>query len=201
MHLRSKEFLRQKARKKLQYFSREYGQVQWIQGYFFLLFLAVILCSRLQVDVYRTSALYLEDALAASTLASAVIDVEEYGRTHNILVDNPYAAYERFCVAVKGNLQLDDNWECGNKGLISGAVQVANYTIYNVKDELVMVYEMESGSIREWQGVLGSVNAPDGTLIEETSIYSELIFPVESFGFVTQAHMGQLVDIVTNEEE
>lgn len=200
MDLRNKEYLQQRIRKGVLCFSREYGQVQWMLGYFLLLFLAVILCSRLQIEVYRASASYLEDALAASVLASAVIDVQEYGTTHHIFVEGPHETYERFCTAVKGNLQLDDNWECGNKGLVGGTVKVENYTIYNVQDELIMVYEMEpGGEIREWQGVLGNVTAPDGTVIHETSIYSELTFPVEGFGFVTEAHMGQLVDIVTNE--
>lgn len=201
MHLGNKECLQQRIRKGISAFSRECGLVQWVWGYFFLLFFAVLLCGSLQIAVYRASASYLEDALAASALASAVIDVEEYGRTHHILVENPYKAYERFCAAVKGNLQLDDNWECENKGLISGTVKVERYTIYNVQDVLITVYETEpGGGIREWQGVLGNVTAPDGTVIYETSIYSEITFPIESFGFVTEAHMGQLVDIVTNSD-
>lgn len=199
MCLRNKECLLQRIRKDVSGFRRECGQVQWMSGYFFLLFLAVLLCSRLQIEVYCTSASYLEDGLAASTLASAVIDVEEYGSTHHILVENPYKAYERFCTAVKGNLQLDDNWECENKGLISGTVKVERYIIYNVQDEMIMVYEVESGEeIEAWQGVVGSVTAPNGIAISETSIYSEITFPVESFGFVTEAHREQLVDIVTS---
>jgi hypothetical protein len=36
---------------------------------------------QLQVALYRESAMYMEDALALSNLASAVIDIEEYGIT------------------------------------------------------------------------------------------------------------------------
>ena len=55
------------------------GQAGWSAGLFFLLFLAVLLRGFIQLEIYRTTSLYLEDALAASNLASAVVDVEEYG--------------------------------------------------------------------------------------------------------------------------
>ena len=179
--------------------SKERGQVEWCVGLFYLLFLAIILCSHLQVETYCASAYYLEDALAASNLASAVIDLEEYGKTHTVLVQDPDVAYERFCVAVKGNLQLNDAWECENKQLIAGRVHVARYIVYNVKDDLVTVSEVASnGEVFQWQGVLGSVKAPNDILVESTGIYSEITFSVEGFGGVkVDARKGKLVDIVT----
>ena len=48
---------------------RERGQIEWISGLFFLLFLGILLCFFLQISVYRASALYLEDALAATRAA------------------------------------------------------------------------------------------------------------------------------------
>ncbi len=75
-----KGFLRQSIKKT------EEGQLEWITGLFFLLILGILLCGTLQLDVFRASAVYLEDALAASNLASAVIDVEEYGISHTILI-------------------------------------------------------------------------------------------------------------------
>lgn len=205
MFLRRKEYLQPKINIVFRMADgscrKESGQVEWVLGCSFLLFLAVLLITCLQINTYQASALYLEDALAASNLASAVIDLEEYGTTHAILVDDPIAAYERFCTAVKGNLQLNENWESENKTLISGPVNVINYTIYNVKDENVTVYEVNSGGVWEWQGVLGSVTAPNGIFIETTSIYSEITFPVAGFGgTVTTAHKGKLIDIVSNEE-
>lgn len=195
MFLWRKEYLQRKIS-----LHKEAGQVEWVLGCFFLLFLAIILCAELQMDAYRAAALYLEDALAASNLASAVIDLEEYGTTHAILVEDPIAAYECFCTAVKGNLQLNENWESENRTLISGSVNVVNYTIYNVKDQLVTVYEVNpGGGVQEWQGTLGSVTAPNGILIETTGIYSEITFSVDGFGGVTTAHKGKLVDIVSNE--
>ncbi len=200
MFLKNKGCLRQSI--SIRQMQRESGQVEWVMGYFFLLLLLIILCTRLQLDTYFTTAVYLEDALAASNLASAVIDLEEYGISHTILVDNPRMAYERFCTAVRGNLQLNENWECENKELINGKVSIADYRIYNVNQKKVTVYKIGmDGEISAWQGELGGVIAPNGITIESTSIYSEITFPVSGFGgFTVEAHKGKLVDIAGNAE-
>lgn len=184
-------------------YAREYGQIEWMASLFFLLFLGILLCACMQVSAYRASSLYLEDALAASNLASAVIDLEEYGRTHVITVADPQEAYVRFCAAVQGNLQLNEAWECSNKALISGKVSVESYIVYNVKKDVVTVYEVKNnGGVHSWQGSLGSVMAPNGKYVESTSIYSELAFPIEGlFGVMVNAHKGQLVDIVADGAE
>lgn len=52
----------------------ESGQVSWVLGLFLILFLAILLYMQLQLAMYKASARYLEDALALSNLASAVID-------------------------------------------------------------------------------------------------------------------------------
>lgn len=201
MILRRKGYPQPKIKVLTELYRKECGQVEWCAGLFYLLFLAIILCSQLQVEAYSASARYLEDALAASNLASAVIDLEEYGKTHTVLVREPREAYERFCVAVKDNLQLNDAWECENKQLIAGQVCVAKYIVYNVKDDLVTVSEVSSnGEIFQWQGALGSVIAPNDIPVEATGIYSEITFPVEGFGGVkVDAHKGKLVDIVAED--
>lgn len=202
MNLRRKEYLLQKIRAWKRKCRRESGQVEWCAGLFFLLFLSVTLCCQLQVQVYCASAHYMEDALAASNLASAVVDLEEYGKTQTVLLKEPEEAYERFCTAIKGNLQLNDAWECENKQLISGTVCVDKYIVYNVKNDLVAVSEVTpNGQVFQWQGNLGSIAAPNGVPVESTGIYSEITYPVKSFGgVVTEAHKGKLVDIVKKGE-
>lgn len=181
---------------------KKQGSIEWVTGLFFLLFLIVFLCAELQLFVYRTASAYLEDALAASNLASAVIDIEEYGISHIVKISDPSQAFERYKSAVKENLQLNDNWECSNSTLISGQVKIEKYIIYNVEDELVTIYSVASdGSIRISGGVLGAVKAPDGNLITNTAVYSEIVFPVKGWwGENFQAHKGKLVDIVAEEK-
>lgn len=175
--------------------------MEWTVGLFFLLFLGILLCTRLQIEGYRSTALYLEDALAASNLASAVIDIQEYGISHTLRIADPAAAYVLYEEALKENLSLDENWECSNRSLISGPVIVEEYIVYNVKDGLVTICHVgRNGQIREETGVSGEVRSPDGILIESTSVYSEISFPVEGFlGIMVEARKGKLADIVVNE--
>ena len=175
--------------------------MEWTAGLFFLLFLGILLCVQLQIEGFRVTALYMEDALAASNLASAVIDIQEYGISHTLQIADPLAAYELYEEALKENLSLNANWECSNRALISGPVTVEEYIVYNVKNDLVTIYHVEgNGRIREEAGISGRVYSPNGILIESTSVYSEIAFPVEGFlGVVVEARKGKLVDIVVNE--
>lgn len=175
------------------------GSVEWAPGLFLLLFLAIFLCAELQIFVYQASGSYLEDALAASNLASAVIDIEEYGSSHALRIDEPLEAYRRYQQAVKENLHLNAQWECDNPGLISGRVQIEKYIIYNVKEENVdIIVISEDGHVSTKRCRLGNVRAPNGISVENTGVYSEISFPLKGFfGLKVQAHKGKLVDIVT----
>lgn len=179
----------------------EAGQLELVTGMFFLLFLGILLCGILQLDMFRASAAYLEDALAASNLASAVIDVEEYGISHAILIKDPDRAYGIYLSALRGNLNLNEEWECPAKGLIGGKVSVLNYTVYNVKEDSVDIYHYDgNGQMTFSGGVPGAVQAPDGKWIESTSIYSEVTYPVRGImGVEAQAYKSNLADIVANQ--
>ncbi len=194
-----RECQRRKTEWCLKVLRRRPGQIEWVLGCFMTLFLAILICAQLQAESYRATSLYLEDALAASNLASAVIDIEEYGISHVVEIEDPVAAYRVFCNAIKGNLQLNEQWESGNRYLLTGHVTVENYTVYNVNGDVVSVYIVNDGGVvNHWQGTLGTIAAPDGVVIENTSIYSEISFPVQgSFGICVTAHKGKLVDIVS----
>lgn len=195
MILRKRECPRRNIDRMLR--RRESGQTCWVTGLFLTLFLAVLLYAVLLMEQYRSAALYLEDALAASNLASAVIDVEEYGISHTILLADPKEAYERYLWAVKGNLNLNDQWKGTDGSLIQGPVMAVNYTVYNVRDDVVTVYRFdENGVLSQWQENLSSAKAPNNVPIVSTSVYSELKFEMGGFpGMRIEAHKGNLVDI------
>lgn len=201
MYLKRKEFPQRKIREQLLMKSK--GQVEWVVGLFLFLFLSVFLCAGIQLAKWRALGVWLEDTLAASNLASAVIDLEEYGTSHRIVLENQEEAWERYCIAVRENLNLDAGWEHADKELITGPVRVVNYTIYNVKKDKVEVWQRdESGQISCWQGMLGSIYAPDGCRIENTGIYSELAFSVQGmFQTEVEAHKGKLIDVVGTQKE
>ena len=181
--------------------STENGQVEWAAGLFFLLFMGILLCALLQLDVYRSSSQYLEDALALSNLASAVVDVEEYGISHRLVITDPHKAYERYRSAVNENLNLNDQWECQGNGVITGPVTIVNYTVYSVSGNDVEVSRFdEKGLMTQWREQLGSAAAPNGIKIETTGVYSEITYQLEGFlGTVVEARKGKLADIMAND--
>lgn len=175
------------------------GQIVWVQGLFFTLILAIVMYAQLQLAAWQSASVYLEDALAASNLASALIDIEEYGKTHKILIRDEERAFEIYQEALKANLQLDDSWECTSKELLVGPVEIVDYIIYNVDGEAVETVRVgKDGQVIERRvGTKGSVLSPDGEVIEHTGIYSELRFAVTGFpGMVVEAGKGKLADIV-----
>lgn len=188
MSSKKKEFLLQNT---------ESGQISWTAGLWLILFMGCFLCALLQMDMLRSSAQYLEDALAASNLSAAVVDIEEYGISHRLWISDLQAARRRYETAVKGNLGLNENWECENRGLISGPVKVVDFTVYNVSGNDVEINRFDEDGVlsRTW-GSLGQVRAPNGVLIESTGIYSELRYHIAGFlGLKTEAHKGKLADV------
>ena len=177
----------------------ESGQVSWVLGLFLILFLAILLYMQLQLAMYKASARYMEDALALSNLASAVIDIREYGSTHKVHITDQEQAYAGYCSAVRENLGLNENYEAVSHKLISGKVEIRNYIIYNVTGTKVQVWERNGdGRILEWEGTLGEVRTPGGQTIENTGVYSEITYPVEGFlGITVTAEKSKLVDVVS----
>ena len=192
---------RECRRLKTKWKETEKGQLTWIIAPFMLLFMGTLLCGQMQLEVFRMSSVYLEDALAASNLASAIIDVEEYGISHKLVISDLDAAYEKYCMALKDNLGLNEMWECENKQLISGEVRVEKYIVYNVTDNQIVIQGRDAeGNLWESQYAMGQVYAPNGEEIVTTSIYSEISYPTKGIWNVEiQAHKGKLVDIVLTE--
>lgn len=175
------------------------GKIELVTGMYLLFFLVILLAVQFQLKLFMNVSLFMEDALAASNLASAVIDIREYGSTGTIQIASPDTAYELYREAIRQNLQMDDNWESSNKDMISGQVQILKYEIYNVKEKDVTIYSYgaEGENITTIEGGLGSVRTPDGTLVESTSVYSKIGFPVKGiFGVEIAALKHKTVDIV-----
>lgn len=177
------------------------GKVEIFVGMYMVVFLLILLSVQLQVRIFMATSTYMEDALAASNLASAVIDVREYGMTHIVKIASPDDAFELYCEALKQNLSLNDEWESGKKDLIYGQVEILKYEIYNVEKNNITIYSYgtEGEYVRALPNGLGSVYTPDGVLVESTSVYSKIRFPVKGIlGIEIDAKKDKTVDIVSN---
>ena len=190
--MRKRGFLRQNTKA-----CRDEGQVTLVTGLFFILFFSVLSVSFFQMEMIRSSSRYMEDALAASGLACALIDVREYGSTHVLKIQNGRESYEIYCKALKANLGLDDAWESHNHKLISGVVQVEAFYVYNVLGESVDYCRLDDGREEWMHGSLGEVSAPNGQVVEKTGVYGEISYPLKGiWGLKVQARKGKLVDVV-----
>lgn len=173
------------------------GQINTVVLMFLIIFIIIMTVFSLQIYQYRSLSIFAEDALAASNLASAVIDIQEYGISHQIVIGNPDRSYQIYQEALKINMGLDDSWKSIKYDAISGAVEVQDYIIYNVRDSDIEVYCYGRDTYHTVvRGGLGFLESPNGKLIETTSVYSRISFPVKGIWDIhTDAEKEKLVDI------
>lgn len=161
------------------------------------LFLTVLIVAVFQFKVYTlmTAGAYVEDALAASNLASALIDVREYGRSHRIRIEDTQEAFRVYRDALHCNLALDGEGYSSREELLTGRVWIREYIVYNVLDG-------EGNCLRQETAPPGSVWTPDGILVEHTTVYSRVGFQVMGLmGQRLDAEKQKSVDIVRYEED
>lgn len=183
--------------------NKKAAKIEIFTGIYLVVLLMILINVQLQIRIFMTTSTYMEDALAASNLASAVIDIREYGKTHIVKIKSPDDAFELYQDALKQNLTLDDNWESRQKDLIYGQVEILKYEIYNVEKNNITIYSYgtEGEAVQTITNGLGKVYTPDGALVESTSVYSKIGFPVKGIlGVVIDARKDKTVDIVSNLE-
>lgn len=169
--------------------------------FFFLVIIVVSFGFR--ITQYMVTAAGVEDALAASNLASAVIDLEEYGRSHTIRIPEPEPAFWRYREALCVNLKLDEHLNTTNRDFISSQVEIKQYIIYNVQEDVVEIFVLDgNGRLQKTEsGRKGEVFTPDGVCVEETTIYSRIGFGVEGLlGQEIYAEKEKSIDIVRCDE-
>lgn len=164
---------------------------------------ALLVVMIIQMEVYQAASTFIEDGLVASNLASAIIDIEEYGISHQLLIEDPAAACESFKKVLKSNLKLNEQLQCANSSIMDGQVTITEYSIYEVRGADVIQYYFPNGRPenvvrREYAGGVGNVSAPDGTIIYSTSIYSRIDFQENFFGTPINVFKQKCVDIVEN---
>lgn len=160
-------------------------------GMMLFLILLVAILFGFRISQYMVTAAGVEDALAASNLASAVIDLEEYGKSHRILIPDAEAAFQTFREALCCNLGLDEYLNTSNRDFLAAPVEIKSYIIYNVRDEVVETFTMDGDGrlLTQESGTKGMVFTPDNVCVETTTIYSRVGFWVE--GLMGQTFYGE----------
>ncbi|MBQ8822992.1 MAG: hypothetical protein IJZ82_10140 [Lachnospiraceae bacterium] len=179
------------------------GQIGICVGMFLCMIVLVAVLFQIKLLQYHAVSVFVEDSLAASNLASAVIDVEEYGMTHNILVESPESAFYRYREALVHNLKLDENLYSTREEVLCGKVDILSYQVFNVIGDTVWRYRFdEGGRLLDTVSLdLGTTYLPDGNKLETTSVYSKVGFYVMGLGGETiYGTREKSVDIKREEE-
>lgn len=178
------------------------GQVDVVTAMFFFLLVLLVAVFQFKSFTYMVSGAYVEDALAAADLASALIDVEEYGRTHNILIADTQRAFRIYRDALYYNLALDEAGYSARTELLTGRVRIEEYTVYNVLDREIQItcYDEQGNCVYRESAAPGTVRTPDGAPVEHTTVYSRVAFQVTGLqGGIIEAVKEKSVDIVRYE--
>lgn len=174
------------------------GEIATFTLVYLILFMLVIVAFALQIRQYLALSSDTEDALAASNLATAVVDIREYGISHNLIIADTDHAYQIYQDAIRVNLGLTNAW-MDSTGRISGPVAIEQYVVYNVRGQDVEVHSYGPGVTYASvvTGGKGNLTAPNGKKIESTSIYSRISYRVAGyFGTDVPAVKDNLADIV-----
>lgn len=171
-------------RQRISLLSKQSGQIGICEGMFLCMIVLVAVLFQVKLLQYHAVSAFVEDSLAASNLASAVIDVEEYGRTHNILVETPESAFYRYWEALIYNLKLDENLYSTNNEVICGKVDILSFQVFNVIGDTVWRYRFDEGGrlLDKVALDLETTYLPDGNKLETTSVYSKVGFHVMGLG-------------------
>ena len=179
---------------------RHTGMVDFFVGLLAVFIVSLVMIVCLKISHFMIAGAYVEDALAASNLASALIDVEAYGRDHTLWISDPQGAYEIYREALAVNLQLDEDGRSFQRELLEGPVGIKEYIIYNVKDGQVTIYELDDNGMMQETTAVSEAYTPDGVAVESTTIYSRIHFGVRGFGQqYIEAEKEKSVDVKRNE--
>lgn len=192
-----KECLRQRiSRRRLS--GKNAGSVDIVSGMMFFCILILTIFFGFRMTQYMVTAAGVEDALAASNLASAVIDVEEYGKTHRIRIADGERAFQIYRDALQSNMRLDQELYSTNNEFVLGQVQIKEYIVYNVYGEQVDIQAFDGNGILTFAmiGRKGDIFTPDRICVENTTIYSRIGFQVPGLaGYTITGEKEKSIDI------
>ena len=167
-----------------------------------LIFFMICILIILLMFSYRRSIIersYLEDGLAASTLAAVVIDTELYGETEELTISNTDNAYLTFRQTLKTNLNLDENYVPYSNTFMESQVKVVEFRVYNVKDGLITETLYNEHGNKQVQVLGYGAVTPNHKVVESTMVYSKIKFDVKGYmNHVQRETMEYCADVVKN---
>ncbi len=179
---------------------KDKGAIEYSLSVMLILIFVLIMLFCFRIRCVRVEKIQIEDALAVSNLAAAVIDTDRYGETEELIITDFDGAYERYRQSLKTNLNLDENFIPHGQYLMKNPVKISEFHVYNVFSDRVEHIVMDEHGSRSMETLsIHGVTTPNGKQVESTTIYSKIEFDV--LGFLDQSFRMKLdhsVDIVRN---
>lgn len=178
--------------------------------YYILMMGIIALISLLTAFIVRVKIIELvnedtQDAVTLSNLASGLIDLDEYGQTGIVHINNFEHSYNVYVDAIKENLNLSSTMLPINSSYILSEVEIQEYAVYNVTgNDITLTRQVNSNgtSTRDtviYYGKVGILKTPDDVAISHTTIYSKIGFRLRGFMNNSQnVSKDGSVDIVDN---
>ena len=142
---------------------------------------------------------YLEDCLTQANLAALLVDPYHYGSTGELVFEDVENTRTIFQETLEAGLGSKENRE---KLGITESVRVVDFRVYEVTALGIMEFAFdENGVYQTRQFESGTkVEAPDGTLIQNSALYARIEVPVKFlFGVQIMAIKEHCVDMVSEE--
>lgn len=165
--------------------------------FFMLCVLVILFTFSIRRSIIERS--YLEDGLAASTLAAAVIDTQAYGESEDLIISDTDQAYFIFRQTLKTNLNLNDSYLPVSTTFMESQVKILELRIYNVKEGLVTETLYDEYGNKQVQVFTGAVFTPNHKLVEATTVYSKIEFDIKGYmDQIQRETMEYCADVVKN---
>ncbi|MBR1650977.1 MAG: hypothetical protein IJ691_07430 [Lachnospiraceae bacterium] len=162
----------------LRFLKRSEGFADSVYGIFIMAFFLIMPVLVIRIGAYKSLSDRLEDALAASSLAASIVDLERYGTDHTIVISDFSGSYEKYKKTLNINLKMTDGYS--DLSFIDGEVCLSDFRIYNKEGgEITEIIVTDAGERISRKGKIGEIKDPAGRSVEETGIYSEISFPIK----------------------
>ncbi len=183
--------------------NRSPGQAEYVLGMYALIFVMVLAMASLQIMQYKADSDIAEDALAASALAALDIDPYRYGTDHKLVIDDPPHTLEIFRNALKGNMDLDNDYRPLSQSAlyVSGTVVIEDFRIYLVDGDAVTEYRISDTGTDITTGSYGEMKTPGGQVVRSAGCYAAVSFDTEGFmGIRIRAYKEAYAEMVADPE-
>lgn len=164
-----------------------------------ILLIWVVLCWGILLEIMRAGYVsrYLEDSMTQANLASLLIDPYYYGSTGELVFEDVEETKLIFTDYLEKAMGSEETRR--NLGMTKN-VEILDFRVYEVTSAGTSEfdYDPDNHCRQEWHDKTSAVVAPDGTAIQNSSIYAKVAVPVEFlFGLEILAVKEHCVDMVS----